>query len=304
MNLTAEKFSAMKIAYDMAFKNAFEGTPSVYEQFAMTVGDSAHTTVKLPFMEQFACMRKWLGPRHIKNLEGKVITMTEDAYEETVGIKSREIETDNWGMYMASIQQMAVSGKALWDKLAVEALLSPAAWIDGKAFFATDRKYGDGKKAGTINNKTTSALSATAFKTARQTMFAYAGHEGEPLAVNPDTLMVGPALEFTARDILENDFEVDSTGKVAVRNSCKGLAKLIVNPRITGEHANCWFLMSCGGPIKPVAVQKSKEATLISKNRPDDEGVFMEDMAIFGTSAYGSAAAAFPHLVYGGIVSA
>ena len=70
MNLTAEKFEAMKIAYDMAFKNAFEAAPTVYEQFCMIVGDSAHTTIKLPFMEQFSCMRKWLGARQIKNLEG------------------------------------------------------------------------------------------------------------------------------------------------------------------------------------------------------------------------------------------
>ena len=68
MNLTTEKFAAMRIAYDMAFKAAFKAAPTVYEQFTMIVGDSAHTTVKLPFMEQFACMRKWLGPRQIKNL--------------------------------------------------------------------------------------------------------------------------------------------------------------------------------------------------------------------------------------------
>lgn len=300
MNLTAEKFEAMKIAYDMGFKGAFEAAPSTYEQFCMTVGDPSHTTIKLPFMEQFACMRKWLGPRQVKNLEGKMITMSEAAYEETVGIKSREIETDNWGMYMPAIQQMAVSGKALWDKLAIDALVTPGNWIDNKAFFATDRKYG---KA-TICNKSTTALSTAAFKTARQTVMAYAGHEGEPLAVVPDTLMVGPALEFTAREILENDFELDASEKIAIRNSCKGLAKLVVNPRLTGTSANYWYLMSCSGPIKPVAVQKSKEAALISKNSPNDEGVFMEDMAIFGTSAYGSAAAAFPHLVYGGIVSA
>lgn len=300
MNLTAEKFEAMRIAYDMAFKNAYEAAPTVYEQFSMTVGNSAHTTVKLPFMEQFACMRRWLGARQIKNLEGKMIEMHEEPYEDTVAIKVRDIETDNWGMYMTNIQQLAVAGKALWDQLAIKALLEPKVWIDKKAFFATDRKYGKS----TISNKTTSALSHSTFKTARQTMFAYAGHAGEPLAVNPDTLMVGPALEFVARDILENDFELDSTGKIAVRNSCKGLAKLIVNPRITGDYANYWFMMCCGGPIKPVAVQKSKEAALVSKNKPDDEGVFMEDMAIFGTSAYGSAAAAFPHLVYGGIVAA
>lgn len=300
MNLTAEKFEAMRIAYDMAFQAAFAAAPTVYEQFAMTVGDSAHTTVKLPFMEQFGCMRKWLGPRQIKNLEGALLTMTEQPFEETVAVRTREIETDNWGMYLPSIQQMAAAGKALWDQLAIDALLEPAAWIDKKPFFFADRKYGKS----VISNKTETALSHAEFKKARQTMFAYCGHAGEPIAVNPDTLMVGPALEFVARDILENDFELDASGKIAVRNSCKGLAKLIVNPRITGKHANEWFLMSCSGPIKPVAVQKSKEATLVSKNKPDDEGVFMEDMAIFGTSAYGSAAAAFPHLVYGGIVSA
>ncbi len=299
MNLTAEKFEAMKIAYDMAFKNAFEAAPTVYEQFCMIVGDSAHTTVKLPFMEQFSCMRKWLGARQIKNLEGKMITMTEDAYEETVGIKVREIETDNWGMYMTTIQQMAVAAKSLWDQLAAAAILNPDSWIDGKAFFATDRKYGKS----TISNKTTSALSAATFKAAWQTMRSYTGHAGEPLAVQPDVLMVGPALEFTARDILENEYEIDGSGKVTVKNSCKGLAKLIINSRFVGSYANHWRLMSCGSPIKPIALQKSKEAALVSKNKPDDEGVFMEDQAIFGTSAYGSAAAAFPHLVYAGIVS-
>ena len=299
MNLTAEKFEAMKIAYDMAFKNAFEAAPTTYEQFCMIVGDSAHTTVKLPFMEQFSCMRKWLGARQIKNLEGKMITMTEDAYEETVGIKVREIETDNWGMYMTAIQQMAVAAKALWDQLAAAAILDPATWIDNKAFFATDRKYGKS----TICNKTTSALSAATFKTAWQTMQSYCGHAGEPLAVQPDVLMVGPGLEFAARDILENEYEIDGQGKITVKNSCKGLAKLIINKRFVGSYANHWRLMSCGGPIKPIALQKSKEAALISKNKPDDEGVFMEDQAIFGTAAYGSAAAAFPHLVYAGVVS-
>lgn len=299
MDLTNEKFEAMRTAYDMAFKAAFDAAPTVFEQFSMLVGDAAHSIVKLPFIEQFACMRKWLGARQIKNLEGKMITMTEEAYEDTVGIKSREIETDNWGVYLPSIQQMAVASKALWDQLAANALLCPSAWIDGKSFFSEGRKYGKS----VIANKTSSALSHASFKEARQTMFAYSGHAGEPLSVNPDTLMVGPALEFTARDILENDFELDSSGKIAVRNTCKGLAKLIVNPRITGDYAKYWFLMSCSGPIKPVAVQKSKDGVLVSKNKPDDEGVFMEDMAIFGTSAYGSAAAAFPHLVYAGIVS-
>ena len=293
-----DKFEAMKTAYDLAFKNAFESASGTYEQFSMTVGDAAHSIVKLPFLEQFAHMRKWIGARNIKNLSGKMLTMTEDAYEDTLGISQREIETDNWTMYLPAIQQMAVNSAQLWDQLAVEALLNPAKWIDGKSFFSTDRKY----DKSIICNTTGEALSHASFKAAYQTMSSYAGHAGEPLAVAPDTLMVGPAQYFKAKAILENEFMKDDSGTVTVDNDCKGLAKLILNPRIIGSKANNWYLMSCSGPIKPVAVQKSKEPALVSKNAPTDEGVFMEDKAIFGTAAYGSAAAAFPHLVFGGIV--
>lgn len=292
------KFEAAKTAYDLAFKNAFESAPSTYEQFSMTVGDSTHPVVKLPFLEQFSHMRKWIGARNIKNLSGKMLTMTEDAYEDTVGISQRELETDNWTMYLPAIQQMAVNGKLLWDQLAIEALLKPAEWIDGKPFFSTKRTY----DKSVVSNTTGDALSHASLKAAYQTMTAYTGHAGEPLAVIPDTLMVGPALYFKAKAILENEFMKDETGTVTVDNDCKGLAKLIMNPRIIGKWANNWYLMSCSGPIKPVAVQKSKEPALVSKNAPNDEGVFMEDKAIFGTAAYGSAAAAFPHLVFGGIV--
>ena len=294
-----DKFEAMRTAYDLAFKNAFEGAAGTYEQFSMTVGDATHSIVKLPFLEQFAHMRKWIGARNIKNLSGKMLTMTEDAYEDTVGISQREIETDNWTMYLPAIQQMAVNSAQLWDQLAIEALLNPGKWIDGKAFFSAERKY----DKSVICNTTSEALSHASFKAAYQTMSSYAGHAGEPLAVAPDTLMVGPAQYFKAKAILENEFMKDETGAVTVDNDCKGLAKLILNPRIIGSKANNWYLMSCAGPIKPVAVQKSKEPALVSKNAPTDEGVFMEDKAIFGTAAYGSAAAAFPHLVFGGIVA-
>lgn len=294
-----DKFDAMRTAFDLAFKAAFEGRPApTYEQYAMTVGDAAHTIVELPFLEQFSHMQKWLGARQIKNLDGKKITMTEDSYEDTVGIPVRVIESDNWGMYTSAIQQMAFAAQALWDELASEAVLKPKAWIDGKAFYTNDRKYGKS----VISNKTTEALTHATFKTAWKTMQSYCGHQDKSLGVTPDTLMVGPALEFKARAILENQFEIDDTGKVTVENGCKGLAKVVINRNFVGDYANHWRLMSCGGAIKPIAIQKSKETGLVSKNKPTDEGVFMEDRAIFGTAAYGSAAAAFPHLVYAGIV--
>jgi phage major head subunit gpT-like protein len=49
-------------------------------------------------------------------------------------------------------------------------------------------------------------------------------------------------------------------------------------------------------------LQQSKTATLVRMDNETDANVFFNGQALYGTDAYGNAAAAFPHLVYGGIV--
>ena len=296
MDLNKAKFQAMVTSFDLAFKNAFTAAPTVYGKYAMTVGDASHQIVELPFFEAFAFMRKWVGDRQVKNLMGAKLTLREDAFEDTIGISKRDFECDNWSLYAAAISQMGENGAALWDRLCTEALVNAGNWIDGAAFFSTGRKYGKS----TISNKTTSALSASTFNTAYETMCSYKGHNGESLGVVPDTLMVGPKLRTTAFEIL--NAKLIASGGATVDNPNLGLCEAVINPRLVGDYDDYWFLMACGGPIKPVAVQKSKEAELVALNRPTDQFVFTEGQALFGTDAYGSAAAAFPHLVYGGIL--
>ena len=297
MNLYADKIQAMSTAFDLTFKEAFTAAPGVCDAFCMTVGDADHTLVELPFFDTFGFMRKWVGPRQIKNLAARKLVMREQAYEDTLAIPQRQIETDNWGFYRAAIAQMGENARLLWDRLALDALTNPGSWIDNKAFFATDRKYGKS----TICNKTTSALSAGTFDTAYQTICGYCAHDGEPLGVAPDTLMIGPKLRKTAFEILHSRLTLNG-GTAAVDNPDFGICRTIINPRLVGDYDDYWFLMSCNGAIKPVALQKSKEGTLAILNRPTDEAVFMEGNALFGADAYGSAAAAFPHLVYAGIL--
>lgn len=297
MNLTFEKISAMTTAYDLSFREAFDAAKTTtLEKFAMFVGDEDHMITELPFFEAFSFMRKWVGPRQVKNLNAKKLTLKEEGFEDTVGVSVREIETDNWGIYLPAIKQMAANCVTLWDRLAAEALTNPGSWIDGKAFFAADRKYGKS----TVCNKTTSALSAATFNTAYETMCGYCGANGEPMGIVPDTLIVGPKNRTKAFEIL--NAKLVSDGTTTVDNPNLGICEAVVNPRLVGDYDDYWFLASCKGPIKPVAIQKSREGALVSLNQPTDECVFMEGKALFGTSAYGSAACAFPHLIYGGIL--
>lgn len=296
MNPNSEKLKAMVTSFDLSFKNAFTTAPNIHQKFSMKVGSSTSQTVELPFFELFSFMRKWVGDRQVKSLMGAKLTLREDGYEDTIGIPVRDIECDTWGLYANAITQMGENAAALWDRLATAALTNAGNWIDGKAFFATDRKFGKN----TINNKTTSALSASAFNTAYATMAAYVGHSGEPMGIIPDTLMVGPKLRTTAFEIV--NAKLVTSGSTSVDNPNLGLVEVIINPNLVGDYDDYWFLMKAKGAIKPVAIQKSVEPTLTHLDKKDDENVFMKGEVLIGADAYGSAAAAMPHLVYGGIL--
>ncbi|MDD5698486.1 MAG: Mu-like prophage major head subunit gpT family protein [Victivallaceae bacterium] len=308
MDINRNTMSAVYTYYSLRFKNAFnkQAQKSRYEKFCIIDGDIASKIVQFPFLEAFAFMREWLGPRQVKNLASKKLIIIERGFEDTIGVPVRDIETDNWKQFGTIYAQMGQAGEKLWDRLAVAALTGAGNWIDDKAFFLSTASGSGARKYGksVIVNKTTSALSADTFNAARTAMMSYQDHVGEDLGVIPDVLMVGPSLEDTAWDILVNDYAYDATDKVQIKNKNKGRAELVVNKRLVGDYANYWFLMDCSGEIKPVVLQQSKTAKLTRMDHETDANVFMNGEALYGTDAFGNAAAAFPHLVYGGIVSA
>lgn len=295
MDIFRNNLNAARTGLSLVFQNAFAGvTDTLYQEFCMVEGDPTHTAFELPFLEAFTFMRKWQGDRQVKNLASRKLRVVEDAFEDTVGIPQRDLETDNWGQYRLAVSQMGVNAPRLWDRLSVEALTKAPTWIDNKAFFKTDRKYGDA----VINNVTTDALTGDSLNTGYDTMLAYCGHNSETLGVMPTLLMVGPKLRKTAKRLLEA--ETIAVNGVPEDNPTKGLVRYIVNPRLVGTYADDWYLMDARGPIKPVLLLRNKDARLVSLNQPTDQNVFMEGKAIFGCDAYGNAAAAFPHLVYRG----
>lgn len=297
MDIFREKMEAMRTTYDMCFNEGLKAASSNYQEFCQMVGSKDFSKIEFPFLESFAFMREWIGPRQIKNFSSKKLVVEERSFEDTVAIKVRDIQTDNWGLYAPTAKAMGTSCGQLWDRLAAEAILAPGKWIDGKDFFVTDRKYG---KA-TISNTMSGNLTAANFETAYATMQMYDAHNGEPLDVKPDLLIVGPENRAAAWEILELERVPDSNNNnIAVANRNFKLCKIQVNPRIRGKYKNYWFLAATSGAVKPVILQKSIEGELVTMDAPNDENVFMHDEIIFGAKAYGNAACAFPHLLYRG----
>ena len=292
MELNHETLSAMRTSFNLKFKQAVEGAETIYRDLADIEGDPKHTAMEIPFLDAFAGMREWLGPRQIKNLATHKIRLVERPWEDTVAIPVRDVESDNWGIYGTLVAAMGEAGEQLWDTLFTEALVNPPNWIDGASFYNSSRKYGPS----TINNVTTNALTFANFGSFFTQMYSVRGHNGQPVNTRPTHLIVGPALEDTAREILYSDTYRDSSDQ-EFANPHKDKVKLVVSPRLTGTNANYWFLGRFTGALKPILVLKNKEASLTILNQPNDENVFMDGRILFGAEAYGNAAALFPHLL-------
>lgn len=298
MELNYDALTAMRTSFNLKFKHAIESAETIYRDLAMIEGDPKHTAMEIPFLEAFAGMREWLGARQIKNLSTKKIRVVEKPWEDTVSIPVRDVESDNWNIYGTLISAMGEAGEQLWDRLFTEALVNPPKWIDGKAFYCDNRRYG----ASVISNVTTNALTHANFGAFFTQMQSFATHAGEPMNSRPTHLIVGPALEDAAREILYSD--TITTDGVETANPHKDKVKLVVNPRLIGANANYWFLGRFQGSLRPILVLKNKDATLTTLNQPTDENVFMDGRILYGAEAYGNAAALFPHLLGRGGVEA
>lgn len=257
---------------------------------------------KYPFLFLLSTMRQWFGPRFVQNVEGKVLEVENDDYEHTVGVPGNDIEDDQLGMYSMLMRKMGQDAGNLWGRLAINAYIANGNWLDGSAFFLTNRKFGDQ----TINNKTTSALSDSTFNTAYSTMMGYRNHAGQPLGIIPSLLVVGPANRTVGYNIVKNTKVAsgDSTG-VAIDNvNATAGVDMLVHPHLVGDYANYWFLLATTGVVKPCLVQKRKEGALKVWDKDDHENVKNSNRYDYGLHYRGKAALTLPPLAYGGLKTA
>ena len=234
-------------------------------------------------------MREWVGDREIQNLSGSDYTIKNKDFELTVGVDRNAIEDDKIGLYNPSIQMLGESAALHPDELVFTLLSSGFSekCFDGKTFYAADHAVG--KKA--VSNKLNAALTAESYKTARAMMMSYKNSKGRSLGLVPNLLVVPPALEAAARDILVADF-VNGT-----KNTMQGTAEIHVEPNLKTDTE--WHLLCTKRPIKPLIFQQRKKAKFVSKTAETDDNVFMSKKFIYGVDSRGNAGFGFWQMAVG-----
>ncbi|MGB1763002.1 Mu-like prophage major head subunit gpT family protein [Alloalcanivorax xenomutans] len=292
-----------KQSLDLIFKNlkttfnrAFEQTETTWEKVAMRV-PSTSSENNYKWLSNFPRMRKWIGDKTIKSLEGHGYTIVNDDWEATIEVDRNHIEDDTLGIYAPQAEMAGWSAKQMPDEIVSDLLNEAftARCYDGQYFFDTDHPVGKG----VVSNKGTVALSIAtlaaaqgSYGAARTALRKMKDDEGRPLNIRPNVLVVPPALEDIANALMKNDRLED--GKP---NPYKGTSEVVVDARLTSDTA--WFLLDTTKPVKPLVFQERKKPVFVSQTDMNADNVFMRKKYMYGAEARAAGGYAFWQMAYG-----
>ena len=283
------------------FNKAFDAAPSAWEKVAMKVPSTSGEN-RYKWMDRFPRMRKWIGEKAVKQLQGHGYTVVNEDWEATVEVDRNDIEDDNLGIVGPETQMAGHSAKQLPDEIVFELANQgfTALCYDGQPFFDTDHPVGDGKGGvNSVSNKGNAALAVStlaeakaSYGAARTAMRNVKDDEGRPLGVRPNVLLVPPALEDTARTLLTAERLED--GKP---NIYKDTAELVVGDWLTSDTA--WFLLDTSKPVRPFIYQERKAPVFVAMTDINSPDVFSRRKFKFGAEARAAGGYGFWQLAYG-----
>ncbi len=278
------------------FNKAFEAAPAQWQMVAMKVPSTGKSN-DYSWLSRFPKMREWIGEKVFKRLEAFNFSIVNKSFEATVEVHRDDIEDDQLGIYGPMAQEAGFSAKQWPDEL-VFPLFSQGfvkQGFDGQYFFDTDHPVGDA----VVSNRGTKKLKAgtlaeamASFGVGRLAMQKLQDDEGRPLNIMPDTLMVPPALEATAKVIAEAE-KFDNGQPNPYRNT----VKVVVVPWLTNDVE--WYLLVTTRPIMPIIFQERKAPVFVQQTNPESDDVFNKAVFKYGTESRGNAGYGLWQLAYG-----
>ncbi|MCW8857958.1 MAG: Mu-like prophage major head subunit gpT family protein [Kangiella sp.] len=284
-------FRGLKIEFDKAF-----GAAQVqYKKVAMHVkSNSKYNTYT--WLKSLPKMQRWVGDKHVENLERDAYKLMNDDFEVTVAVDRNDIEDGELGNATIQSQIGGTSAAELPDDLvfALPHLGFTTECFDGQYFFDADHEVGDASVSNTFGKKLKAGSVAEAkasYGAARTAMKSLKDEHGRSLKVSPNVLLVPPALEDVANTIINSEKFDD--GSI---NPYKGTAEVVV---VAMESDDEWFLLDTTKPVKPFIYQERKKPVFVSQTSLENDDVFNRREFKFGAEARAQAGFGFWQLAYG-----
>lgn len=281
---------------------------SVAERLA-TVISTTMPTQRYAWLGAVPPMREFIDERRPSGLSANAVTIEDKTFESTIAVERKAVEDDQLDLIRLRVRDLAFRVAAHRQQMVVEALANgfSVAGYDGANLFSATHPI----PGGTFSNRTTSALSAASLASAVSTMMTVPDDAGTPMGIVPDTLVVGPAQQWTALELVESPVVVykgnatDSAGSTPYRNALNGRLNVVVSPFLQGSSANYWFLLDTKRPIRAVILQQRSDVPVeftAMEASSGSEAAFMRDRYYYGVRGRYNVGFGLWQTAFGGIV--
>jgi len=312
---------AFFLAFDTAFSAAYQTTP-VWRNKIANDRPSVADSELYGWMDRIAAMSPWSGPRTETGLQAETLRVKNRPFQLTVSINKWHLADDQHGLYAMLPAQLGQQAAKWADYQIAAALLDNLKGTDGLSFFnaAHPIDYYAPSKGTYTNDYTSTALNATNLANVVAAMRSRKAQDGTPLMVEPDTLIVPPALQYQAMTLLNASFIAPQTlGTVTQvgpnENVLKGMLNLVVLPELAAgmsfqtfdEDGNKvvsasgsdtkWYVAALGHAVKPITWQMRQAPIIVNRTDPRDPAVFDRASYVYGVEGRGAPVLTFPFLM-------
>ena len=293
--ITTTSLSAVLTGFRAVFLEAYQGVTDAWHKQLAMITESTGESEEYHWLGAVPGLRKLLGEVVVKNLVRHGYTIRNEEWEDTIGVKRKDIERDKLGIYNPLVASMGIAAAQHPDDLVAELMVGGFVNKDytGSAFFAANKKAHANARA--FSNKGTKKLSVANYETGRANIRARVNAEGRAMRLGRDlVLAVAPKNEALARTIVVSEKVGGGNDNVN-----KGTARPLVLPELTPLNEDAWFLFESGYPIKPFIVQHELRAETNMVTNPNDSHVVLNQEFLYQLYARHAAGYGLPELAYG-----
>ena len=289
------------------FQSVLDQTPTWYQNVS-TQFTSKTALETYAWMDRIPRVREWLGSRVVNSVVTQQRTVTNRLFEDTVALDRINVEDDQFGVFNYTTQMLAGECAKWPDSLVAQwfrdaassttAQGAPNLGYDGLPFFSASHPIQAGADG---NNNTVQSnlylskpLTWDNYVTVYQGMTSLLGADGLPLMVQPNLLVVPPALYSIAKLIVEADLVPSTTatttgtaGQAPMTNVMKGSAQVLVVPQLA-DKPNNWWLLDTTKVVRPILWQLRKAPIFVPRTSPTDPAVFDKHEFLYGAEMRGA----------------
>lgn len=250
---------AARVGFHAAFFSVLEAMGPDPTEELYTEVPSDTSAEEWEWLQDIPGFEEWAGDRKMGEIDAVKMLVRNRDWASGFRIHQNNFKDDKLGLFSVAVAQLAMKARRHRSDLCIKNLLNG---FDGNLYPTTGNglAYDSAFFFSTLHaqgaNKHTAALSASGLEAAEQLFSAMTTVDGaDPLDVSGTTLIVGPALEWTAKKLLTQEMVPAAGGNTSENNIHRNQYKLIVSKRIKGAQANWWFLADLSQPVKPFLFQ-------------------------------------------------